>query len=119
MTFLGWLIFCDSHSPAFLDLFISFDSNICSAMAFHPLQNSDHVVGSVSIDFLSNSKCNALFHCIAYDYSCADYDGLCDHLRGVPWDDVFKLSSINLPYGLARNTAVMSGLVLLVATWNC
>ena len=27
--------------------------------------------------------------------------------------------SINLPYGHAWNTVVMSGLVLLVATWNC
>ena len=27
--------------------------------------------------------------------------------------------SINLPYGLAWNTVVMSGLVLLVTTWNC
>ena len=26
---------------------------------------------------------------------------------------------INLPYGKAWNTVVMSGLVLLVATWNC
>ena len=28
-------------------------------------------------------------------------------------------NSINLPYGHAWNTVVMSGLVLLVATWNC
>ena len=27
--------------------------------------------------------------------------------------------SINLPYGLAWNAAVTSGLVLLAATWNC
>ena len=27
--------------------------------------------------------------------------------------------SINLPYGHAWNTVVMSGLVLLVPTWNC
>ena len=27
--------------------------------------------------------------------------------------------SINLPYGHAWNTVIMSGLVLLVATWNC
>ena len=27
--------------------------------------------------------------------------------------------SINPPYGHAWNTVVMSGLVLLVATWNC
>ena len=44
----------DSHSPALLDLFISFDTSICSAMAFPPLGNSDHVV-SVSIDFPSVS----------------------------------------------------------------
>ena len=58
-------------------------------MASPPFGNSGHVV-SVSIDFLSNSQQDASFHCIAYDYSCADWDGLCDHLRGVPWEDVFK-----------------------------
>ena len=31
-----------------------------------------------------------LFHRIAYDYSRADWDGLCDHLRDVPWEDIFK-----------------------------
>ena len=34
---------------------------------------------------------DALFHLIAYDYSCADWDGLRDHLRDVPWEDIFKL----------------------------
>ena len=62
-------------------------------MAFHPLGNSDHVVVSVSIDFPTNSKQDPLFHCIAYDYSCADWDGLCDHLRDVSWEDVFKLGA--------------------------
>ena len=42
---------CDSHSPALLDLFLSSDASICSAMAFPPLGSSDHVVVSVSIDF--------------------------------------------------------------------
>ena len=60
MTLLKWLTFllgsdCDSHSPALLDLFISSDASICSAMAFPPLGNSDHVVVSVSIDFPSYS----------------------------------------------------------------
>ena len=63
---------CDSHSPALLDLFLSFDASICSTMAFPPLGNSDHVVVSVSIDFPINSKQDAPFHHIAYDYSCAD-----------------------------------------------
>ena len=62
-------------------------------MAFLPLGNSDHVVVSVSIDFPSNSLRDAPFHCIAYDYSCADWDGLRDHLRDVPWDDIFKLDA--------------------------
>ena len=40
-------------------------------MAFPPLGNSDHMVFSVSIDFLSNSKRDAPFHRIAHDYFCA------------------------------------------------
>ena len=85
---------CHSLSPALLDLFISSDASICSTMAFPPLGNSDHVVVSVSIDFPSNSQLDAQFHHIAYDCnSCTDWDGLCDHLRDVPWDDIFKLSA--------------------------
>ena len=37
-----------------------------------------------------NQKQDTLFHHVAYDYSRADWDGLCDHLRDVPWDDIFK-----------------------------
>ena len=81
-----------SHSPALLDLFISSDDSICSTMAFPPLGNSDHVVVSVSIDFPINSKQDTLFHCVAYDYSCADWDWG-DHLRDVPWEDIFKLGA--------------------------
>ena len=47
---------------------------------------------SVSIDFPINSKQDALFHRVAYDYSHADWDGLGDHLRDVPWEGTFKLS---------------------------
>ena len=60
-------------------------------MAFPPLGNSDHVVVSVSIDFLINSKQDVPFHHMAYNYSRADWDGLCDHLRDLPWEDIFKL----------------------------
>ena len=83
----------DSHSPALLDLFLSSDASICSTMVFPPLGNSDHVVVSVSIDFPSNSQQDAPFHRIAYDYSRADWDGLRDHLRDVPWEDIFKLGA--------------------------
>ena len=84
---------CDSHSPALLDLFLSSDTSICSTMVFPPLGNSDHVVVSVFIDFPINSKQDTPFHCVAYDYSRADWDGLHDHLRDVPWEDIFKLSA--------------------------
>ena len=75
---------CDSHSPAILDLFLCSDARICSAIAFLPLGNSDHVVVSVYIGFPINSKQDAQFHCVDYDYSLASWDGLCDHLRDVP-----------------------------------
>ena len=84
---------CDSHSTALLNLFVSSDAIISSTMVFPPLGNSDHVVVSVSIDFATNSQRGAPFHCIAYDYSCADWDGLRDHLRDVPWEDIFKLGA--------------------------
>ena len=28
------------------------------------------------------------FHCIVYDFTRADWDGLCDHLRHAPWEDI-------------------------------
>ena len=75
MTLLRWLTFLLGSltvsltvRPAFLDLFISSDTSICSTLGFPPLGNSDHLV-SVSIDFPSNSQEDALFHRIAYDYS--------------------------------------------------
>ena len=55
---------------------------------FLPLTNSDVV--PVSSDFRSNSQWDALFNGIASAYSCADWDGLCDQLRDVPWEDIFK-----------------------------
>ena len=64
--------------------------NDCQRLDYWSLLIIDHVV-SVSIDFSSNSKGDVLFPCIANDYFCADWDGLCDHLTDVPWEDIFKL----------------------------
>ena len=84
VNFPIWIPDCDSHSLPLLDIFLSSDASTCSTMTFPPLVNSDHVVVSVSIDFPSNSQWDNPFHHIAYDYSHADLDGLCDHLRDVP-----------------------------------
>ena len=62
-------------------------------MAFPPLGNSDHVVVSVSIDVPLNSQRDDPFYSIAYDYPCADWAGLRDHLGDIPWEDIFKLSA--------------------------
>ena len=93
VNFPTQILDCDFHSPALLDLFLSSDTSICSTMALPPLGNSDHVVISVFIDFPNNSKQDAPFHCIAYDYFCADCDAFCDHLRDVPWKGIFKISA--------------------------
>ena len=77
----------------FLDLFVSSDASNVSTMGFPPLGNSDHVA-PVSIDFQSNSKWDAQFHCIAYYNSHADWDGFHDHLKDVPWEDIFKRNTI-------------------------
>ena len=51
----------------------------CCCFSFHWL----------SIIFTTRSP----FHHIAYGYSWADWDGLRDHLRDVPWEGNFKLSA--------------------------
>ena len=71
---------CDSDSLALLDLFISSDSNICSAIAFPSFWNFDHAAISVSVDIAGDSKQDALFQRIAYDYSGLDWEYLRDHL---------------------------------------
>ena len=45
------------------------------------------------MDFPTNLQQDAPFHCITYDYSRADWDGLRDHLRNVPWEYIFKLGA--------------------------
>ena len=87
-----WIPDCDSYSPALFYLFISSHASICSTMVFSPLRHFDHVV-SVLIDFPSNSKGDAPFHHIAYNYSGADWEGLHDHLRDVPREYIFKVGA--------------------------
>ena len=34
-----------------------------------------------------------MFHHIVYDYSCGYWDGLCDNLTHIPWEDICKNSA--------------------------
>ena len=62
MTLLRWLTFLLGSQTVILIVllfwiyfFFLMLVYICSTMAFRPLENSDHVVVSVSIDFRTNS----------------------------------------------------------------
>ena len=102
---------CDSQSCSFG--FIFSGASICSTMAFPLMGNFYHLVVSVSIDFPSKHK--TLFDCIAYDYSLADCDGLCDNFRDVPWemssDLVFLLPLVNFVIGFRLELKYISLIV--------
>ena len=83
----------DSLTVPLFCIYFSSDASICSKMSFPPLENSDHAVVSVSIDFQSNSKRDAKFHHIAHDSFRANWDGLRGHLGDVPWEDIFKFGA--------------------------
>ena len=61
-NFPTWIPDSDFHNFALLDLFISSDTSICSTMA------------------------------VLYDYCHAGWDELDNHLRDVPWENIFKFS---------------------------
>ena len=76
---------CDSCNAALLDLVFLLILAFAPQWLSLDLGNSDHAGVTVSIDFLSNSKQDPVFHCIACDYCCADWDCLHYHLRDVTW----------------------------------
>ena len=82
-------------------------------MTFPPLGNSNHVVVSGSIDFPSYLQRDAPFHHIAYDYSCADWDGLRDPFRDASWEDIFKLSASDTASELSLIESITSSLTHL------
>ena len=99
MTLISWLTFLLKSQTVILRvllfwiyLFLLTLIFVLQWLSLH-LGNSDHVIVSVSINFLSNSQRDAPFHRMAYDYSRADRDGLRDHLRNVPWENIFKLAA--------------------------
>ena len=57
---------------------------------FLSLETLTSIISSHSY-LVSSHHIATSFHHIAYDYPRADWDGLCDHLRDVPWEDIFKL----------------------------
>ena len=93
INFPTWIPDCDSHSLLFQIHF--FLLTLVFALQWLSLywEILNMLLFQFPLTFQINSKWDALFQCIAYDYSSADWDGLCDHLRDVPREDIFKFSA--------------------------
>ena len=80
----AWDLFLENSVDSY---FLPFTGKFwsCCCLSFHWL----------SIKFKRKSP----FRRIAYDYSSADadWDRLCNHLRDVPWEDIFKLGAYAAP----------------------
>ena len=72
-------------------IFLTYSFVLILTLASHPpLGESDHMVVSVDVKFVVKSTNEHPYHRTVYSYSKADWDGLRDHLRDVPWLDIFK-----------------------------
>ena len=86
----------DNHQPYLFDIFLCSNPDFCTVASHPPLGKSDHMAGSVDVKFVVNSTNEHPYHRTVYSYSKADWDGLRDHLRDVPWLDIFKHDSTML-----------------------
>ena len=77
----------DSHNPELFNLFQSLNPRVYCAVTFPPFQISDKV--AVSVFKPSNSKGGYSFSSTAFDYFCADWGGLVDHLKDNSMVDIF------------------------------
>ena len=80
-----WIHDRDSHSPALLDLFLQMLVFVLQWLCL------DWEIRIMWLSQFPSTLQDTPFHHIACDYSCANRDGLRDHLRDVPWEDIFKL----------------------------
>ena len=94
MTLLRWLTFLLRFHTVILIVLLFWISIFLLRWVFLLQSLSLHLEILLSLHWLSiKFKRDASLYCIAYDYSCADWDGLHNHLGDVPWDDIFKLGA--------------------------
>ena len=80
----------NDRQPYLLDLFLCSNPDSCTVASHPPLGESDHMVVSVDVKFVVKSTNEHPYHSTIYLYNKVDWDGLSDHLRDVPWLDIFK-----------------------------
>ena len=64
-------------------------------MLFSPSTNSDHVIVSISFEFLSSLNGDAPFYHTSFDFFCIHGDGLQDHLKDVLWKSILNLGTFS------------------------
>ena len=93
INFLTQISGCDSDNPALLDFFLL--TLLVLILKWLSL-NWEILLMWLSqfpLTFLQTQKKDGPFLCIAYGYSLADWDGLCNLLRDVPWKSNFQCSA--------------------------
>ena len=102
MTLIRWLTFLLRFQTVIVKVLLFWIYFFLRTLVFVPQWLSLHW----DILIMSLSQFSLTFHQIdtgmprligiTCDYSRADWDGLCDHLRDVPWEDIFKLGLLLL-----------------------
>ena len=101
ITLLRWLTFLLGSQTMILTVLLFWVSFFLLTLVFLLQRLSFHweilimVLSQFPSTFHHIHNGTPRFHHIAYDYSRADWDGLHDHLRDVPWEDIFKLHASN------------------------
>ena len=97
MTLLRWLTFLLGFQTVILIVLLFWISFFLLALVFFLLWLHWEILIILLSQFplTSHQIHNGMsqFYRIAYDYFHDDWDGLLDHLRGVSWEDIFKLSA--------------------------
>ena len=84
---------CDSHNLTLLDFFLSSDASICSTMLSLHWEILIMLLSQFPLTFHHIHKGMPRFIALLMTIIVLIGTVFCDHLRGVPWEDIFKLSA--------------------------
>ena len=98
---------CDCHSRTLLDHF--FLLTILFVLQWLTLQWEILIMllSQFPMTCLQTQKGMSLFYRIAYGYSCGGLDGLLDHLRNLPWEDILVLLLLLLNFVIGSSFKLM------------
>ena len=92
VSFPTWILDCDSQSPSFLDILLASDTSVCCTMACTISLYWKFLIMLLSQFLLIVCQTQNGMPCFILN-SCDGQDGLCDHLRNVTCDNIFKCSA--------------------------